>query len=146
MLLCVGTDNEGVTNRHLAEKLRNPLRPCASHRDSRFFHDCNRKRVNLARTQASAVGCHKPLAQMSVQASAIWLRAELRVQRNKTLGVIFRALNEGHHVKHFATDLSRALVVSLGFEFCVVCNLRIFVSDRHASIAAHYQRTGVVGL
>jgi hypothetical protein len=59
---------------------------------------------------------------------------------------MFRALNEGHHVKHFGTDLSRALVVSLGFEFCIVSNLWIFVTNRHAQIAAHHERAGVVSL
>jgi len=80
----------------------------------------------------------KPWLRCRVQASAIWLRAELRVQRNRTFDFIFRALNEGHHVKHFATDLGRTLVISLGFKFSVVCYFWVFVTNRHAEIAAHH--------
>ena len=60
--------------------------------------------------------------------------------------LIFRVLNKGHHVKHFATDLRRTLVVLLGFKLCAVSNLRIFISDWHAKIAAHHEWACVVGL
>ena len=67
-------------------------------------------------------------------------------QRMKIFSLRFRTSNKGHHVEHFATNLGTPLVVSLGFQFGVVGNFRIFVPNGHTQVAPHYQGAGVIRL